>query len=434
MKFEELAAGFASGTSSAAGTSPSSPAGTQPSDTQAVVHHLSELLARASVSPASRNFVPEATLLDDPALIIYTSGTTGPPKGALHAHRVLLGHLPGVEFPQGTSDAELIQPCSSSSVQKGNAGRCSMRLTHSLVCALSFLLLCFNPLSAEFFPQRDDLFWTPADWAWIGGLIDVLLPSLHHGVPVLACRFRKFEAEAAFACIERRGVKNMFMPPTALKLMRGVSDAAARYPNMRVRSIGSGGESLGEALLDWGRSTFKGVTINEFYGQTESNLVLGNCSTLFPPRAGSMGRAIPGHVVDVVDEATGTPLPDGEVGCIGVRAPHPVMMLLYWNKPEATAAKYAGGYLLTGDLATRDEEGFFTFFGRADDVIKSAGYRIGPAEIEECMMKHPDVQNVAVVGVPDDMRGERVKAYVVLRPDSIAKSVQNNTRFLLPDK
>jgi acetyl-CoA synthetase len=144
-----------------------------------------------------------------------------------------------------------------------------------------------------------------------------------------------------------------------------------------------------------------------------------------------MGRAIPGHVVDVVDEGTGTPLPDGEVGCIGVRAPHPVMMLRYWNKPEATAAKYAGGYLLTGDLATRDSEGFFTFFGRADDVIKSAGYRIGPAEIEECMMKHPDVQNVAVVGVPDDMRGERVKAYVVLRPDSIAKSVENNAQFLL---
>ena len=375
MRFEEMAAGMP-------GASTASAATQLPTETVAGVHHLSTLLADAQASDASSRFRAAHTKLDDPALIIYTSGTTGPPKGALHAHRVLLGHMPGVEFPH------------------------------------------------EFFPQYakngqqsgGDLFWTPADWAWIGGLIDVLLPSLHHGVPVYACRFKKFDPELAFSIIERRGIRNMFMPPTALKLMRTVNTPEKRWPNMRVRSIGSGGESLGESLLEWGRQSFSGVTINEFYGQTECNLVLGNCSTLFPTRAGSMGKPIPGHVVHVVD-LEGRPLPDGEVGNIGVRAPHPVMMLRYWNKPAATADKYAGSYLLTGDLAKRDADGYFTFFGRGDDVIKSSGYRIGPAEIEECLMRHPAVQNVAAVGVPDELRGERVKVYIVLRPGALDKSV-----------
>lgn len=299
MRYQTIDDGFRKNPSAA----PASP--TASSATEAQVHHLSSLLAASSSS-----FTPVATQLDDPAVIIYTSGTTGPPKGALHAHRVLLGHIPGVEFPQ------------------------------------------------EFFPQKDDLFWTPADWAWIGGLIDVLLPSLHHGVPVYACRFKKFDPDLAFSIIERRGVKNMFMPPTALKLMRTVPQAHVKYPGMKVRSIGSGGESLGDSLLEWGRETFGGITINEFYGQTECNLVLGNCSSLFPTRAGSMGKPIPGHTVHVVDE-DGHPVKDGEVGNIGILAPHPVMMLRYWNKPAATKEKYAGKYLITGDLAKRDEDGYF---------------------------------------------------------------------------
>lgn len=384
MRFETIAPALESNPASVC-DAPLSPRGTVPSATVACVHHMSTLLATASASGAATRFKPAQTLLDDPALIIYTSGTTGPPKGALHAHRVLLGHLPGVEFPQE-----------------------------------------FFPVRPSATDPQGDLFWTPADWAWIGGLIDVLLPSLHHGVPVYACRFKKFDPELAFDIIERRGVRNMFMPPTALKLMRTVSAPEKRWPGMRVRSIGSGGESLGESLLEWGRQSFSGVNINEFYGQTECNLVLGNCSTLFPARAGCMGKAIPGHTVRVVS-AEGVPLPDGEVGNIGVLAPHPVMMLRYWNKPRATAEKYAGDYLLTGDLAKRDSDGYFSFFGRADDVIKSSGYRIGPAEIEECLMKHADVANVAAIGVPDELRGERVKVYIVLRPDSIAKSETERT-------
>ncbi len=318
------------------------------------------------IEKGSADFRPVQTRADDPALIIYTSGTTGPPKGALHAHRVLLGHLPGVEFPH------------------------------------------------NFFPQENDFFWTPADWAWIGGLIDVLFPSWHHGVPVLAHRAKKFDPEEAFHLIARYNIRNAFMPPTALKLMRQVKNPRSQY-SFKMRSIGSGGETLGEELLDWGREVFD-LTINEFYGQTEANLVVGNCAAIMKNLPGSMGRTVPGHTLAVVD-GKGQPIPPGTVGEVAVQRPDPVMFLEYWKNPEATADKYAGDWCLTGDLARQDEEGYFWFVGRKDDVITSAGYRIGPAEIEDCIMKHPAVGMVAVVGSPDDLRTEIVKAFIVLKAD-----------------
>ena len=304
------------------------------------------------------------TRAEDPALIIYTSGTTGPPKGALHAHRVLLGHLPGVEFPH------------------------------------------------NFFPKDSDLFWTPADWAWIGGLIDVLFPSWHHGIPVVAHRARKFDPERAFYLLEKHGIRNAFMPPTALKLMRQIREPRKRY-DFQMRTIGSGGETLGEELLQWGKEVM-GLTINEFYGQTECNLVVGTCAEVMEVRPGSMGRPIPGHKVDVIDE-DGNPVSPGIVGEIAIQGPDPVMFLEYWGNPEATEEKYLGKWLLTGDLAKKDEDGYFWFVGRKDDVITSAGYRIGPAEIEDCLMKHPAVSMAAVVGSPDEVRTEIVKAFIVLK-------------------
>jgi acetyl-CoA synthetase len=319
-----------------------------------------------TIAKGSPDFAPLKTRADDPALIIYTSGTTGPPKGALHAHRTLLGHLPGVEFPH------------------------------------------------NFFPSEDDFFWTPADWAWIGGLIDVLFPSWHHGIPVLAHRAKKFDPEKAFHLIARYGIRNAFMPPTALKLMRQVKDPQSRHA-YAMRSIGSGGETLGEELLDWGRQVM-GLTINEFYGQTECNLIVGCCAGIMEIRPGSMGRAIPGHMVEVVDEA-GKPVPEGTVGEIAVKRPDPVMFLEYWNNPDATRSKFIGDWLLTGDLAKKDGDGYFWFNGRKDDVITSAGYRIGPAEIEDCLMKHPAVAMVAVIGSPDEVRTEIVKAFVVPKAD-----------------
>ncbi|MGH6946315.1 MAG: acyl-CoA synthetase [Kiloniellales bacterium] len=339
-----------------------------------------------ALAQAHDSFESSDTNADDPALIIYTSGTTGQPKGALHAHRVLLGHLPGVEMPQ------------------------------------------------DFFPQPGDLFWTPADWAWIGGLLDVLLPSWHHGVPVLAHRFAKFDPEAAFALMAEFEVRNAFLPPTALKMLRAVPSPRRRF-DYRLRAIGSGGETLGAELLDWGRETFD-LAINEFYGQTECNLVVSSCGVLMPAKPGAMGRAVPGHRVAVIDETSGAELPDGALGSIAVRRPDPVMFLGYWGKPEATREKFAGDWLVTGDKGRRDEEGYLRFVGRDDDVITSGGYRIGPGEIEDCLLKHPAVAMAAAVGVPDPIRTERVKAYVVLKPgrsgsEALAREIQAHVKTRL---
>ncbi|MCP3944685.1 MAG: AMP-binding protein [Desulfobacteraceae bacterium] len=320
------------------------------------------------IEKGSENFTPVKTKAEDPALIIYTSGTTGNPKGTLHAHRTLLGHLPGVEFPH------------------------------------------------NFSPQKNDFFWTPADWAWIGGLIDVLLPSLYHGIPVLAHRGKKFDPEEAFHLIAKYNIKNTFMPPTALKLMRQVKDPKSRH-SYQMRSIASGGETLGEELLDWGKETF-GITINEFYGQTECNLVVGCCSQVMKIKPGSMGLAIPGRIVDIIDK-NGNPVPAGTIGEIAVKQPNPVTFLGYWKNPTATKAKYINQWLLTGDRGKKDEEGYFWFNGRKDDIITSSGYRIGPNEIEECLMKHAAVAMVAVIGSPDSVRTEIVKAFIVLNSETV---------------
>jgi acetyl-CoA synthetase len=316
-------------------------------------------------TPGHDAFVPVDTSAEDPAVIIYTSGTTGKPKGALHAHRVLLGHLPGVEMPQA------------------------------------------------FFPVDATLMWTPADWAWIGGLFDVLLPAWHHGIAVLARRFEKFDGEAAFDLMQRHQVTHTFLPPTALKMMRTV-ESPERW-SLALRAVASGGESLGAELIEWGRRAL-GVTINEFYGQTECNVVLASCATLFEPQAGSIGKAVPGHRVAIVDDA-GVPQPAGTPGNIAVRSPDPVMFLGYWNNEPATREKFRGDWLMTGDMGVEDSDGFIRFVGRDDDVITSAGYRIGPAPIEDCLLRHPAVRMAAVIGAPDAQRTEIVTAFVVLNQD-----------------
>ncbi|MGY4473729.1 AMP-binding protein [Bradyrhizobium sp. USDA 3364] len=332
-------------------------------------------------------FEPVSTRADDPAILIYTSGTTGNPKGALHAHRVLLGHLPGVE------------------------------------------------MSHEFLPRDGDRFWTPADWAWIGGLLDVLMPALHHGIPVVACRFTKFTAEAAFDLIRSCRIRNAFLPPTALKMMKLLPGTPT--PEVRLRSVASGGEPLGAELIEWGRATL-GVAINEFYGQTECNMVVSSCAALESPLPEKMGRPVPGHVVDVIDAATGIRQPDGREGALAILSPDPVMFLGYWQNPEATREKFADGpdgkWLLTGDLGIRDADGRLRFVGRDDDVIGSAGYRIGPSEVEDCLLAHEAVRLAGVVARPDPLRGAVVAAYVVLKDgyvgsdalaDDIAKFVKS---------
>lgn len=321
---------------------------------------FSEMLTRASA-----DFTPETTSADDPAMMIYTSGTTGPAKGALHAHRVLLGHLPGVQMPH------------------------------------------------DFFPQPGDRFWTPADWAWAGGLLDALLPSLHFGVPVVARRFDKFDPEEAFALMAQHGVRNAFIPPTALRLLRAADRPRGRHaPNLR--SVGSGGEALGAETLEWGREAL-GLVINEFYGQTECNLVLASCASIGVLKPGAIGKPVPGHEVAVIRNDGARAAPD-ELGQIAVRRPDPVMFLEYWGRPEATRDKFIGDWMTTGDQGIVDEDGYFRFVGRDDDVITSSGYRIGPGEIEDCLIRHPAVSLAAVIGKPDKVRTEIVKAFLVLKP------------------
>ena len=310
-------------------------------------------------------FVAEDTSLDDPAMMIFTSGTTGPPKGALHGHRVLLGHLPGVQ------------------------------------------------MAHEFLPQAGDRLWTPADWAWAGGLLNILLPGLYFGVPVVSGRFERFDPDAALGLMEKMAVRNAFIPPTALRMLKSATDISGRF-RLSLRTIGSGGEALGRETYDWAKTEL-GLTINEFYGQTECNLVLSSCAALGVSRGGAIGKPVPGHVVGVID-GEGRKVPVGTPGQIAVRRPDPVMFLEYWQNPEATAKKFIGDWMVTGDQGIEDRDGYVHFFGRDDDVITSAGYRIGPGEIEDCLTGHPAVALAAVVGKPDPLRTEIVKAYVVLKP------------------
>ncbi len=302
---------------------------------------------------------------DDPAMMIYTSGTTGPPKGALHGHRVLLGHVPGFQMHH------------------------------------------------EFLPQPGDRIWTPSDWAWAGGLLNVLLPALLLGVPVVSSPGQKFDPDMAYRIMQDMDVRNAFIPPTALRLMKSVANPREKY-QLNLRTIASAGESLGRETWEWVQDTL-GLTINEFYGQTECNMVLGSIGKLGVSRPGPIGKAIPGHVVAIVD-AEGRELPHGTVGQVAVKRPDPVMFLGYWRNETATAEKFIGDWMTTGDLGRMDADGYVTFFGRDDDVITSSGYRIGPSEIEDCLAGHPAVQLAAAVGKPDPVRTEIVKAYVMLQP------------------
>jgi len=301
----------------------------------------------------------------DPALMIFTSGTTGPPKGALHGHQVLAGHIPGMQFAH------------------------------------------------EGFPQAGDKVWTPSDWAWAGGLLNALLPSLLLGVPVVSSPAQKFDADTAYRIMAEMKVRNGFIPPTALRLLKSVPDPRAKY-DLVLRTIGAAGESLGAETLEWVKRTL-GITVNEFYGQTECNFVLSSSAAIGISRPGAIGRPVPGHRVAIVSEA-GKELPVGEAGQIAIRRPDPVMFLGYWDDVGATERKFVGDWLLTGDIGRQDADGYVTFFGRDDDVITSSGYRIGPAEIEDCLIGHPAVQLAAAIGKPDPVRTEIVKAYVVLAP------------------
>ena len=324
---------------------------------------------QAALASHSDQFTPVGTSASDPALLIYTSGTTGSPKGALMPQSALIGNLPGFVASQ------------------------------------------------DWVPQDEDVFWSPADWAWTGGLMDALLPTLYFGKPIVASRAR-FSAEHAFGLMAKHRVTNSFLFPTALKMMMKAVPEPKRHYALKLRSVMSAGEAVGDTVFHWAQTAL-GVTVNEMFGQTEANYLVGNCSVHWPARPGSMGRPYPGHRIAVLDE-TGHPVSPGSIGEVALHRydihghPDPVLFVGYWKRDEATHDKYRGDWLLTGDLAEIDADGYLWYRGRADDMFKAAGYRIGPSEIENCLVKHAAVANAAVVPKPDAERGNQVKAFIVL--------------------
>ena len=335
-----------------------------------------------ALAAQKRAFTAVKTKADEAAILIYTSGTTGPPKGALLAHRALIGNLPG------------------------------------FVCSQNWF--GFDGLTNA---ESDAVFWSPADWAWTGGLMDALLPTLYFGRPIVAFNGR-FSPELAFSLMEQHGVTHSFLFPTALKAMMKAFPLPGEWFTLRLQGLMSAGEAVGDAVFDYCQAQL-GVTVNEMFGQTEINYVVGNCARFWPAKPGSMGKGYPGHQVAVIDDegqecAVGVP-GDVAVNRFDVHGdPNPIFFLGYWKNEAATQAKYTGDWCRTGDLARLDADGYLWYEGRADDIFKAAGYRIGPGEIENCLIKHRAVANAAVVPKPDKARGAVVKAYVVLAPDLIA--------------
>ncbi len=374
-------------------------------------------------------FAAVDTAADDPAVLIYTSGTTGPPKGALIPHRALIGNLSGFVCSQNWFPT--MQPTRPLSLGKGERGKGGV-------------------VSPEGLQNTRCVFWSPADWAWTGGLMDALLPTLYFGRRIVAWQGR-FSPERAFELMVRHRVTHSFLFPTALKaMMKAVPEPRARY-RLHLHAVMSAGEALGDAVFHWCRQAL-GITVNEMFGQTEINYIVGNCGSFidarghrqagWPAKPGSMGRAYPGHRVAVIDGG-GAECPRGTPGDVAVHRrdrhghPDPVFFLGYWRNDAATAAKFTGevhdSWCRTGDTAVMDGDGYLWYQGRSDDVFKAAGYRIGPSEIENCLVKHAAVANAAVVPKPDPERGAVVKAYVVLAPgfegsDALVQALQQHVR------
>lgn len=279
---------------------------------------------RDLIADHSGPFQPVETTPEDPALMLFTSGATAEPKAVLHAHSVLTGHLPGVEMPH------------------------------------------------DFFPRPGDLAWTPGEWGPAGGLLDLLLPSLYFGVPVVASRAETFEADAALALMERMGVRNLSISPAALSKLKSTERPGERF-KLSLRSVVAAGDVVDDEVQQWAEAEL-GLSINQSYGFTECGLVLASSNAMGVSRAGAIGRPVPGHMVAVVDEEGRRLAPDTP-GQIAVGRPDPAMFLEYWRDPEATAAKFAGDMMLTGAQALVDQDGYFHLFG--DETPEEAAVPAG---------------------------------------------------------
>lgn len=337
------------------------------------------------------------TDVETPAIVMYTSGSTGKPKGVLHTHGVWLGHCPAFQmyFEQDV---------------------------HS----------------------EDAVYWTPADWAWIGALGDLVFPAWHYGQPVVGHPMGSFDPERAFEILATFDVTNAFLPPTAIRMLMGIDEPTERY-DLSLEAICSGGEALTREILEWADSELEGVAVNELYGQTEANLLVANCREWFPAKPGSMGKPVPGHDVAVLDSDTGERVETGEIGEIAVRrGDDPVIFREYWNDRGRTErvtledGPDGNVWHRTGDLAERDEDGYLWFASRDDDLIITSGYRVAPREVEESILEHEAVGQVGVVGVPDETRGEIIKAVVqpvdgVSGTDDLRTDIQKLVRETLAE-
>ncbi|MDS0223172.1 AMP-binding protein [Haloarcula sp. S1AR25-5A] len=335
------------------------------------VHAFEDVLA----APADTDIEPYASTPDTDTAIMYTSGSTGPPKGVRHSHALWLGRAAAAYnfFDQGLGPAATV--------------------------------------------------WTPADWAWGAALGGTLFATWHHGGTIVGYPASGFEAEEAFDLLAEFDVTRSFMPATALRLLMDVDDPTATY-DLEIETFAVGGESLTPEIVDWVAEAFDSVTINEFYGQTELNLVVANNSNWFDTRPGSMGKPLPGYDLaildpDAADRGVAERLPTGDIGEIALR-PHDRSVFFdeYWHLPEKTAAKEVESWFVTGDLARQDDDGYVWFKSRKDDVIITSGYRVGPMEVESAILEHPDVVQTGVIGAPDDTRGEIIKAYVEAAEDA----------------
>ena len=334
-----------------------------------------------SIADQNDTFDNVKTLSEDTAWISFTSGTTGQPKGVLMPHRILLGNKPLFEYYY------------------------------------------------DYGPREGDTLWSPADWAWIAGLINILLVGWYSGCRVVSTDMEGFNAEAAFRILGQHDITVSLLTPTVLKLMRQIDSEES--PELQLRVVLSGGEAVGKELALWADDRF-GLTISEGFGQTECNGMIGTNPRLMAVRHGSLGKAMPGSVCAIVDN-DGNEVERGVQGNIAIRRPHPAMFSGYLNNPEATEGKFINDWMITGDLGEQDEDGFLWFHGRTDDVITSSGYRIGPTEIEDCLLKSPAVQLAAVIGVPDETRTELIKAFIVVSEntdptDALAESLKELVR------
>ena len=319
------------------------------------------------------------TAADDPAQLYYTSGTTGLAKGVVHAHRYLLAHE---EFAH-----------------------------------------CHEVLDGESFHGM-------GEWAWAAGIAPLLGPWRLGAVQYVYRRERGFDAHHQLDFLSRNSVSNVFTTPTAMRAMMAVTDAGSRYPQ-KFRRVCSAGEPLNPEAIRWFREQYQ-VTVLDYYGLTESYPLVANYPAM-PVREGSMGRPMPGWDVQILDEDE-HPVAAGERGEICLRArSNPHYPLGYWNRPDDTAAVFGGEWFHTKDAAVRDEDGYFWYEGRADDVIIAAGYRVGPFEVESVCLEHPAVREAAVVASPDQLRGNVVKAFIVLAEghdptDDLAEQIQAHVR------